>query len=78
MVLAGLELLVLCGVVCAAIPTDRIMAAAADAPDRTIVFILPPLFQEPSGAGATLRPGESSAATYARVNAAQDVAIGKS
>lgn len=56
MVFAELELLLLCGVVCAATPTDRIMAAAADAPDRTIVLILPPLFQGPAGMGATLRP----------------------
>src|SRR5580693_2353676 len=60
------ELLLLCGVVCAATPTDRIMAAAADAPDRTIVFMLPPLFQEPSGTSATLRPGEYGGAIYAR------------
>src|SRR5580704_4957888 len=60
------ELLLLCGVVCAATPTDRIMAAAADAPDRTIVFMLPPLFQEPSGMGATLRPDEYGGAMYAR------------
>jgi hypothetical protein len=39
---AGLELL-LCGVVCAVIPTDRSTTTAADAPDRTIVLILPPL-----------------------------------
>jgi hypothetical protein len=45
MVLAGIEP-PLCGVVCAAIPTVRIMANAADVPDRTIVFILPPRFQK--------------------------------
>jgi hypothetical protein len=35
-----------CGVVCAAIPTDSTTAAATHAPDRTIVLILPPLFQD--------------------------------
>jgi hypothetical protein len=43
MVIAALEL-PLCGVVCAASPTDRIMAAAANVPDRTIVLMLSPLF----------------------------------
>jgi len=64
-VLAALELL-LCGVVCAAIPTDRIMATAAHAPDRTIVFILPPLFQEPGWNGCNLEASESGCAVYAR------------
>jgi hypothetical protein len=43
MVVAELELPV-CGVVCAARPTDRIMAAAANATDRTMVLVLPILF----------------------------------